>query len=244
MEQTYYQKHKDERLRKQHEYFNNNKASCNITAQKYYWKNKEKCKEYQKTYRQKYKQLPVEQQKILSRERYKKVYKDSFKRLKANICRRIWETLRYQGIKRTLTNNELIGCSDNELKLHIEKQFKDGMTWENYGNWHADHIRAVSTFNLNTEDEQIKCFHWSNLQPLWARDNQLKGKIIDNDKVDHEISKVNYKFTSKDDVYEKELSKIDKTKPVDVQLRQLFDIGWYYGNKRNSTSDGINDIVS
>ena len=70
---------------------------------------------------------------------------------------------------------ELTGCSKEELISHLESKFKDGMSWDNYGAWHIDHIRPCASFDLTDSDEQKKCFHWSNLQPLWAQDNIQKG---------------------------------------------------------------------
>lgn len=49
------------------------------------------------------------------------------------------------------------------------------MSWENYGEWHIDHIKPCAVFNLDLRSEQIACFRWSNLQPLWGADNQRKG---------------------------------------------------------------------
>lgn len=71
----------------------------------------------------------------------------------------------------------LLGCSVEELKLHIESKFTDGMNWDNYGTygWHIDHIIPCSSFDLTKEEEQRKCFHYTNLQPLWWRDNMSKG---------------------------------------------------------------------
>ena len=71
---------------------------------------------------------------------------------------------------------ELIGAPMEKVREHIEKQFKDGMTWENHGlySWHIDHIKAVSLFNLTDIEEQKKAFHYTNLQPLWAEENLKK----------------------------------------------------------------------
>ena len=49
------------------------------------------------------------------------------------------------------------------------------MTWENYGKWHVDHIVPISKFNLKNPEERNKCFHYTNLQPLWAKENMMKG---------------------------------------------------------------------
>lgn len=70
---------------------------------------------------------------------------------------------------------ELTGCSKQELLDYLESKFSEGMTWENYGKWHIDHIRPCVSFNLEDSEEQKKCFHWTNLQPLWAVDNIRKG---------------------------------------------------------------------
>lgn len=68
---------------------------------------------------------------------------------------------------------EYIGCTLNELKNHIEKQFIEGMTWENKGKWHIDHIIPLSS--AKTEEELYKLCHYTNLQPLWAIDNIKKS---------------------------------------------------------------------
>jgi hypothetical protein len=69
---------------------------------------------------------------------------------------------------------EMCGCDLQSLRKHIESKFLDGMSWDNYGRWHIDHIKPVSSFDL-TDQEQIKqCFHFLNLQPLWAADNIKK----------------------------------------------------------------------
>ena len=74
------------------------------------------------------------------------------------------------------TTMKLIGCSVKQLKQHLEKQFKVGMTWNNYGKWHVDHIRPCASFDLSKPKEQYKCFHYTNLQPLWAKENLEKNK--------------------------------------------------------------------
>ena len=71
---------------------------------------------------------------------------------------------------------ELVGCSIPDLIKHLESKFQEGMNWSNYGfyGWHIDHIRPCSSFNLLNEEEQKQCFHYTNLQPLWAKDNLQK----------------------------------------------------------------------
>ena len=68
----------------------------------------------------------------------------------------------------------------DEFISHIESLFKEGMAWDNYGRhgWHVDHIRPLSSFNLDNYDEYTKAWNLSNLQPLWAKDNLSKGSKI------------------------------------------------------------------
>jgi hypothetical protein len=68
----------------------------------------------------------------------------------------------------------------DQLKQYIETLFKPGMTWGNHGNfgWHLDHIIPCSSFDLTDVEQQKKCFHYTNLQPLWAKDNIKKGSKL------------------------------------------------------------------
>ena len=66
-----------------------------------------------------------------------------------------------------------MGYTSNELKIHLESLFKDGMSWENYGKWHVDHIRPIVSFDKNELPSIVNSL--SNLQPLWAYENLLKG---------------------------------------------------------------------
>jgi hypothetical protein len=68
-----------------------------------------------------------------------------------------------------------LGCSIEQLKAHLESQFLSGMNWDNYGEWHIDHIDAISKFDLINTEELKKACHYSNLQPMWAKDNLSKG---------------------------------------------------------------------
>jgi hypothetical protein len=72
---------------------------------------------------------------------------------------------------------ELTGCTIEDLRRHLEAQFADGMSWDNYGRtgWHIDHIRPCASFDLSDPNQQRQCFHYTNLQPLWAADNIRKG---------------------------------------------------------------------
>ena len=76
-----------------------------------------------------------------------------------------------------------LGCSISELKEHLEKQWQEGMTWDNWtlAGWHIDHIRPLALFNLDDPLQLREAVHYTNLQPLWAQDNFSKGKkALDN----------------------------------------------------------------
>jgi predicted secreted protein len=84
------------------------------------------------------------------------------------------------GAKKKSKTFVLIGCSSDGLKKHLESLWEPGMSWDNYGcnpngkYWHIDHIIPCSMFDLMNSEEQECCFHWTNLQPLWAADNCSK----------------------------------------------------------------------
>lgn len=116
---------------------------------------------------------------------YKKRWADKNKnnpihKIKRNLRRRIHHVIA-DGYKSDSTQN-LLGCSFEEFKSYLESKFLPNMTWENYGlgqdKWHIDHIRPCCDFDLLKEEEQRKCFHYSNLQPLWEKDNLKKSYIF------------------------------------------------------------------
>lgn len=69
----------------------------------------------------------------------------------------------------------LVGCTKDQLAAHLETQFQEGMSWDNYGEWHIDHVRPCASFDLTDHAQQHQCFHYSNLQPMWALENIKKG---------------------------------------------------------------------
>ena len=95
-------------------------------------------------------------------------------RMHVNVWKRTDKVLQRAGARRTKDHDSyllVLGCTQEELVRHIESQFRPGMTWSNYGDWHVDHIRPCSSFDLTSLSEQSVCFHYTNLQPLWAADN-------------------------------------------------------------------------
>jgi hypothetical protein len=103
-------------------------------------------------------------------------------RITMNLRKRVRDILKSR--KKYLSTIQMIGCSSTELRIHLQKQFTDGMNWENYGfyGWHIDHIIPCSSFDMTDPEQQKICFHYSNLQPLWAADNFRKSdKVLDNE---------------------------------------------------------------
>jgi len=94
-------------------------------------------------------------------------------KLKQQLSHRIFLALK--GAVKSKRTKELLGCTIEQLWIHLEKSFKPGMTKENYGKWHVDHIRPCASFDLTKPEEQAKCFHYTNLQALWAHENLSKG---------------------------------------------------------------------
>lgn len=103
-------------------------------------------------------------------------------RYNTNTNYRIGQTLRSR-LQKIIKNKskstaELLGCDMDFFLSYLEEKFIDDMSWENYGQWHIDHIRPCASFNLNDPEQQKECCHYTNLQPLWAKDNLSKGDRI------------------------------------------------------------------
>jgi len=76
-----------------------------------------------------------------------------------------------KGNRKTCRTEQYVGCTYQELLDHLESQFEEGMTWENQGEWHIDHFKAQSRFDPTIEEEKYKCWHYTNLQPMWSSEN-------------------------------------------------------------------------
>jgi hypothetical protein len=165
-------------------------------AKKYYFANINRIKNYNQSYYKSHKKeillrhksnpeaLKKAQQKY---KKYRKIERRIYKRnytknrrnldinfkilsyLRTRLCLALKNNLK------TKTTIKLVGCSIKFLKQYLESRFKSGMSWNNYGRWHIDHIKSCASFDLTKALEQKKCFHYTNLQPLWAEDNIKKG---------------------------------------------------------------------
>lgn len=100
-------------------------------------------------------------------------YPEPNRKLGSNLRNRIYGALK--GNKKSDHSIQLVGCTVEQLWVHLESQFQENMNRENYGKWHVDHIKPCSLFNLTDPREQRRCFNYQNLQPLWAEDNLTKN---------------------------------------------------------------------
>ena len=91
--------------------------------------------------------------------------------------KRVNDWIARPGHNKTCPTAELVGASWSVVRAHIEAQFRPGMSWDNWAmdGWHLDHIRPCDSFDLSDPEQQKQCFHYTNLQPLWAEENLSKG---------------------------------------------------------------------
>jgi hypothetical protein len=112
---------------------------------------------------------------VYQNKRYKTDLKYRIRLLTSSI---ILRAVKRQRTGKSKSTEKLVGCSFKQLLHHLETQFKDGMSWNNMGKWEIDHIIPCASFDLTKKEEQEKCFHWTNLQPLWAKENRIKQAQI------------------------------------------------------------------
>ena len=104
--------------------------------------------------------------------------RDPMFKVMENLRTRMYVVVTSKHAVKESTTMKLTGCTLDFLKKYLEKKFKDGMSWDNYGQWHIDHIKPCASFNLVDPMEQKKCFHYTNLQPLWGEHNLKKGSKL------------------------------------------------------------------
>ena len=153
------------------EHYNKNIDYILTKSRKYYKNNREKIIEYNKNYIKTHKDTINKKNKI-------KYDTDILYKLKLSMRGRLNSFLKTKQIKKYNKTFNIIGCTPEYLKEHIEKQFIDNMCWNNHGlyGWHIDHIIPLSS--AKTEEEMFNLCHYTNLQPLWAEDNLRKNNKI------------------------------------------------------------------
>ena len=162
-------------------YRDNNKNSFSNMRRKHYAKNRVRLLEQKSIYAAEHKQQKAEYDKQYRQRNKKRIRayqgewnKKSIKhKIVRNLRRRVHHALK--GETKSESTLSLLGCSINYLKEYLESKFQQGMTWDNYGEWHIDHIKPCSAFDLSDPVQQKECFAYTNLQPLWAIDNLKKA---------------------------------------------------------------------
>lgn len=192
---NYYKINKKIKAKYNKKYQKENKIQIKEQKRKYRKQNKEKIKLSNKNWRNIHKEEIKQKTKIYQQKNRNKINKQRANqkrnRRMVDINFKLSTNLRTY-LRNSLKQNsksdntfKLLSCDIEFLKQHLESQFKKGMSWYNYGRgwngkkeWHIDHIYPCASFDLSNTEEQQICFHWSNLQPLWAFDNLSKGNKI------------------------------------------------------------------
>lgn len=165
----YYLDNSEEIKQKVKEYAKNNKDKIKAARKKYVSENREVLNRKKKEYWAKF---PEKRKAILDRS----FDKYPINKIKGNLRNRLYYALKGCGWSKSSKTETILGCSYQEVMEHIEIQFMPGMSWDNYGQWHIDHILPLS-YADNAEECEMLC-HYINLQPLWAEDNLMKHNKI------------------------------------------------------------------
>lgn len=169
---NWYQKNKNRLKPIRKEWAKINKEKIKIKDKIYYYNNKEKILKYSADWYQKNKKRIIKKE--LKRKKTDPIYK-----MQCNLRTLIGHMIRKGGYSKKSKTIKILGCSYEEFKQHLESQFQEGMTWDNYGRngWHIDHIYPVS--RARDEQHLLELNHYTNLQPLWEKDNIAKGNKLD-----------------------------------------------------------------
>jgi hypothetical protein len=156
-----------------------NKEYISNKSKTWYEQNKEHRKEYLKEYREK----NIDKIRQIKRD-YERNRKssDPLYKLITNFRTAIWTVLKESNVDKYGHYFDVLQYSPEELINHLEKQFNNGMTWENYGKWHVDHKLPITSFNIQEmgDSEFIKCWALDNLQPMWGDENIKKSNKLFN----------------------------------------------------------------
>jgi len=184
---NYYTQRKEQRKKYNEHYYKNNVEHLQEYARGYYHKNQEHMQQYSREYYKKNREARVQYSKDYSKNNRKAINEyiknKSDKDINFKLNRRIRATINTE-INRSRNKNtksyktlELLGCSISEARSYLESKFLEGMSWDNHGlkGWHIDHIKPLASFDLTDPEQQKQAFHYTNLQPLWWRENLQKG---------------------------------------------------------------------
>ena len=183
---NYYQKNRELILKKVKKHNDENRIAKSIYDKKYYIKNYEVKSEYRKKYGienheiilQKNKKYHTQNRESINEHTRNRRKKDTQFRISLNLRTRLYGAVKNGHLGGSGIRD--MGCSITELKMYLEGQFKDGMTWENWSikGWHIDHKIPLAFFDLTNREQFLQAVHYSNLQPMWAKENWSKGAKI------------------------------------------------------------------
>lgn len=194
-----YLKKREHAIKVSRQWYANNKERKSITSKQWRESHKEQSQDYErKLYKDNIEYHSRRQKKYYDANKAKinkRTMNNARKRLKEDIVFYLAHVLRCR-LRLAVKNEQRagsavrdLGCSIEELKVHLENKFQEDMTWGNYGlrGWHIDHIIPLSSFDLTDPEQLKKACHYTNLQPLWAKDNLVKSnKIINNEDKNNE----------------------------------------------------------
>ncbi|RLF65297.1 MAG: hypothetical protein DRN30_04235 [Thermoplasmata archaeon] len=174
---AYYQKNSKTIKVKSKEYYEANKDEINKKNKEYRESNTDKIKAYREANKARRSQQNREwctnnRDRINTRKRERRITDVQYK-IAENLRSRLGSALK--GRSKSKSTLELLGCTVENLIKHLESQFKPGMSWDNYGSWHIDHIIPISSYDLTIESQQFSACNFTNLQPLWALENKQKS---------------------------------------------------------------------
>lgn len=176
-DKAYYQKNRELKIAYAKQWEKDNPEKRREIARRHYLKNQEY---YQKKDQEWFQKNKARLRPIRAKYQRERKKKDPHYKLAFTVREKTWHAITKDW--KSSSSLELLGCSIEELKVHIESLFQTGMTWDNWSHdgWHLDHIIPIASFDLSKEEEQRKCFHYTNLQPLWAEDNLSKqDKVLE-----------------------------------------------------------------
>ena len=189
-DRKYYENNSEKIKDRRKKYYKNNFEKVSESNKKWKKNNPEKTKEHRKRYKKNHREKVNEYNRKYRKnnssfraaanlrhgERYKN---EPLYRLERILRARFTKFLKQNNCRKGGRSFEIFGATPQQIKSHIESQFKDDMTWENQGEWHIDHIIPLDyyfkNFDLNDLEVQKKAFNYKNLQPLWAFENLSKS---------------------------------------------------------------------
>lgn len=190
-DKLYYLKNKQKIIQQTKEYRNNNIDIIKIKAKEYYLKNNKKVRDINKKYYENNKEkisLTKKEYKLKNKEKINLIKKQYYHKRTAidktykfnlnvkNLIRSSFTRSCNGTYKKSYRTEIILGCSIKEFSIYLQTLFTEGMSFENYGKWHLDHIYPISL--AKNEQEIIKLNHYTNFQPLWAEDNIKKSNKL------------------------------------------------------------------